>query len=307
MELRHLKYFVAVAQEMSFTHASEKLHIAQPPLSQQIRQLEDELGVVLIERGRPLKLTEAGKVFLERASCILSSIDSAVGDVRRISGGFGGRLSISFPGSAMFSILPEVLKIFRQSYPGVQLGLYELLPFESAQALRNGEIDVSFTRPPIGVSADFDERVLVREPFAVVVPSQHPLAPRGEVSLTELEGEPLILYPRYPLPSTTDIIVKACQDVGFEPLIIQEVRHLQTAIGLVSSGIGITLIASSVALQPRRGVTFLRLRESTPTHDLSMAWRRGTVPAALKHFIETVEHETPRILRKLATERAKAR
>lgn len=206
----------------------------------------------------------------------------------------------------MFSILPEILKVFRHSYPGVQLGLYEMLPFESAQALRSGEIDIGFTRPPIGASADFDEQVLVREPFAVVVPSYHPIASCKEVSLMELEGEPLILYPRYPLPSTTDVIVKACQDVGFEPLIIQEVRHLQTAIGLVSAGIGLTLIASSVALQPRRGVTFVRLRENKPTHDLSIAWRRGTVPTALKHFLDTVEREVPRILHKPGTEKSKS-
>ena len=300
MELRHLKYFVAVAHEMSFTRASEKLHIAQPPLSQQIRQLEDELGVVLIERGRPLKLTEAGKVFLERSSFILSNIDSTVDDVRRVSGGFVGRLSVAFAGSAMFSILPGILKVFRQSYPSVELRLYELLPFEITQALRNGEIDVGFPRPSIGASADFDERVLVREPFTIVVPSHHHFASRADISITELEGEPLLLYPQYPLPSTTDIIVKACQQAGFEPSIIQEVRQLQTAIGLVSAGVGLTLIASSVARQPRRGVSFVRMRESNPTHDLSVAWRKGTIPIALKHFLNTAEREAHRLLQELA-------
>ncbi len=300
MELRHLRYFIAVATEMSFTHASEKLHIAQPALSQQIRQLEDELGVVLIERGRPLRLTEAGKLFLDRACSILSSIDSARDEVSRIGCGFLGRLSIAFAGSAMFSILPEILKLFRETYPGVELRLYEMLSAEIVQALRNGEIDAGFPRPPIGPSDDFDEKLLVTEPFTVVVPSHHHFASRLDISFVELAGEPLILYPRYPLPSATDVIVRACQGAGFEPWIIQEVRHMQTAIGLVSSGVGLTLVAQSVARHPRQGISFVRLREGKPTHNLALAWRKGTIPIALKHFLDTVDRLTPKLLREMA-------
>ena len=301
MELRHLRYFVAVAREMSFTRASEKLHIAQPPLSQQIRQLEEELRTVLIERGRPLKLTQAGKLFLERALGILSSIDSATDDVQRIGCGFIGRLSIAFAGSAMFSILPRILRLFRENYPGVQLRLYEMLAAQIAEALRNDEIDVGFPRPPIGPSTDFNEQLIFCEPFMVAIPPQHHLSSRPEISLAELKGEPLILYPRYPLPSTTDLITRACQDSGFEPQIVQEVWHVQTAIGLVSAGIGVTLIAHSVA-QPRQGVCFVPLQEKTLTLDLSMVWRKGTPPIALKHFLDTVDCETPRFLREMAKE-----
>jgi DNA-binding transcriptional LysR family regulator len=295
MELRHLRYFVAVAEELSFTHAAVRLHVSQPPLSQQIRQLEDELGVELFERGtRPVRLTTAGILLLKRARVIIADVQSATAETKRVGKGQTGELAVAFVGSAMYSFLPDVFNRFCRAFPHVELSLHEMLAADIAEALHTRRVDVGFARPPLLHTDNIVQKSLFDEPFVVAVPEAHRLASRETVELPELENEPLILYPRYPLPSTTEFVMRTCTAAGFPARVIQEVRHIQTAIGLVSAGVGLTWVPHSVGLQARRGVRFVSFCDPSPVATLYVAWHRNSQTLLLDNFLSTVEEERAR-------------
>lgn len=297
MELRHIKYFVAVAEELSFTRAAVRLHISQPPLSQQIRQLEDILGVELFERAaRPLRLTAAGVLLLKRSRIILAEVHGSMDEVRQVGQGQKGRLVISFVGSAMYSFLPDALTRFGRSSPDVELVLHEMLAADIAEALRERRIDVGFLRPPLEQSDDFDQRLLLEEPFVLAVPEQHPFANRELIDLRELESERLILYPRYPLPSTTEFVLRACAAAGFAAHVVQEVRHIQTAITLVSAGVGLTWVPRSVGLQSRRGVRFVPFQLPAPVAALYVAVHKNSGSLLLANFLSALDLERDEFL-----------
>jgi DNA-binding transcriptional LysR family regulator len=195
IELRHLRYFIAVAEELSFTRAAERLRIAQPPLSVQIRQLEDETGVALFERGsRPLRLTEAGELLLKRARLLTAEVGATLDDVRRIGRGQTGRLSVAFVGSAMYTTLPDILNAFREAHPDVELTLDEMLAAEIAESIRERRVDVGFSRPALSEGDEFEQRVFLEERLVLAIPERHRFADRAQVSIVELAGEPLIVY-----------------------------------------------------------------------------------------------------------------
>ncbi|TWB87031.1 LysR substrate binding domain-containing protein [Bradyrhizobium macuxiense] len=224
MELRHLRYFVALGEELNFTRAAERLHIAQPPLSQQIRQLEDELGVTLLQRNsRPVRLTEAGELFLARARAVLASFESAVADTRRVGRGQAGKLGIGFVGSAMFAGLPDIVGAYRDACPDVELVLDEMLAAEIAEALRRRRIDIGFARPALLGEPGLAQRLIVEEPYVAALPRAHPLATRRDIALAELSDDAFVLYPARPEPSVTGLIVNACRAAGFTPRLAQEV------------------------------------------------------------------------------------
>lgn len=286
MNFRHLKYFVAVAEELSFTRAAERLNMAQPPLSQQIKQLEDELDTVLIERGsRPLRLTRAGEAMLRHANRILEMSKEAKADVGRIGKGQTGILNVGFVGSALFSILPEILTEFHQQFPKVDVSLNEMLAGQTGNALQNRKVDVGIVRPALQATDGFEQIPLINERLVLAVPKDHPIAGRDRVPLTDLSSEPFILYPRYPKPSLTDDVLIAFHEIGVQPEIIQEVLHLQTALILVAQGVGLTFVAQSVARQPRDGVVFLNDAETAPISALSLVWRRDEASPALDGFL----------------------
>jgi DNA-binding transcriptional LysR family regulator len=288
MELRHLRYFIAVGEELSFTRAAERLHIAQPPLSQQIRQLEEELGVTLFERGaRPLRLTEAGQILLDRAKTLLATLGETVDEVRRVGRGLSGKLAIGFAGSAMFLPLPEAIVAFRQDFPDVEITLDEMLACAIAEALRQRRIDIGFARPALPFGEGLAQRVLFYEPYMAALPAGHEFAGRSELSLKDLTDEPFILYPAVPGPSVTDLIVAACQASGFTPRVAQEAMHLQTVISLVAAGIGLSLVPRAAARSntSRHGVAFVNLSPPVPMAPLTMVWREGDSSVALRRFM----------------------
>jgi LysR family transcriptional regulator, benzoate and cis,cis-muconate-responsive activator of ben and cat genes len=291
MELRHLRYFVALGEELNFTRAAERLHIAQPPLSQQIRQLEEELGVTLLQRNsRPIRLTAAGLLFLDRARDLLSSLDQAIADTRRIGRGQTGRLAVGFVGSAMFVGLPEIVSACRDRYPDVELALYEMLAPEIAEALRQRRIDVGFSRPPLLAEAGFAQRVLMQEPYVAALPQQHRFAGRKEILLADLSDDDFVLYPSRPEPTVTGLIQAACMAAGFTPRIAQEVLHLQTAIGLVGVGAGVSLVPQAVARsQTGRGVAYVPLGSPAVMAPLAVVWREDDVSPSLRHFLGFVD------------------
>jgi LysR family transcriptional regulator, benzoate and cis,cis-muconate-responsive activator of ben and cat genes len=296
MDLRHLRYFVAVAEELSFTRAAERLHIAQPPLSQQVRQLEEELGVTLLERGaRPLRLTEAGLVLLDRARSLLATLEVAVADTRRAGRGQTGKLAVGFAGSAMYVILPDVIGAFRDACPDVELVLDEMLASEIAEALRQRRIDVGFARPPLSQEEAFAQYLLLEEPYVAALPKRHAFAGRVEVALAQLADEPFVAYPANPGPSVTDLVISACKAAGFVPRIVQEVLHLQTAVSLVAAGVGVTLVPLAAAQgQSRRGVTYITLSPPAPMAPLAVVWRDGDASPSLRRFLGILEIERAR-------------
>ncbi len=289
MELRHLRYFVAVAEQRSFTRAAERVRVAQPALSQQIRQLEQELGVALFERDtRPLELTEAGALFFERAQSVLRAVIAAAADARRTGSGRLGRVSIGFVSSSMYVVLPQVISAFRTCYPEVEVSFHEMIAAQIAEGLSDHTIDVGFSRPAL-TSGDLEQKVLVEEPYAVALPSQHRLASKKAIAIAELAGEPFILHPRFPGPSVTDTIFEACAAAGFEPRGVQEASHMVTILGLIAADVGVSLVPESMLQFPWRRVQFVPLKPPVPVATLTVAWRKGALSASVCNFLDVVE------------------
>ena len=273
MELRHLRYFVAVAEERNFTRASERLFIAQPPLSRQIQQLEEELGTPLFQRGtRPLKLTEAGRFFYGHARDMLARAQDVQAMTRRI-GKIERKLSLGFVPSTLYGILPKIIRRFRSEYSHIELTLHEMATVEQNQALKEGRIDVGFGRVRID-DANVRRIVLREEVMMLAVPFEHPLGLGGKpVRLQQIVHEPLILFPRAPRPSFADQVLAAFRDRGLEPANMQEVRELQIALGVVAAGAGLSIVPKSVHDMQRTDVTYLPLDERGVTSPIVMAIR----------------------------------
>ncbi|MFC3656600.1 LysR family transcriptional regulator [Xanthomonas hyacinthi] len=290
LELRHLRYFKAVAEELSFTRAAEKLHMAQPPLSQQIKQLEDELNVKLLERDtRPIRLTEAGEQFLLRVNSILADIHNRIRDVKGIAEGRNGRLAIGFAGSAMYNGLPEVLGLFQQCCPGVELAFKEMLAAEITPALLTRSIDIGFARPPINENPAIHQKLLLNEPLVAAVPAWHRLAGRGRISVTDLHGEKVVLYPRYPLPSLTDLILNTLDAASVRVHIVQQIENLQAALGLTRAGVGLTFVPQSVGAEQRQGIVFLPIEGDLLRSPMSAAWLTENCTAAVHNLLPMLD------------------
>ncbi len=294
MELRHLRYFVAVAEELHFGRAAARLFIAQPPLSQQIQQLERELGVTLFQRtSRRVQLTPAGEVFLDGARQTLDTLDGAVQSTQRAARGETGWLGIGFAASATYDLLPAVLHDFRARFPDVALSLMELNAVEQSAALRDRSIHVGFARPHTD-EVDATVEAILREPFLVALPAAHPLAGLPELSLTMLAGEPFVSFPEKPLPSYAQVVRAVCEGAGFTPHVVQEVREMQTAISLVAAGLGIALLPASVQHLHRDGVVYRPLPDSAPRTELAVVTRKEDASPALQNFLCIVREQVRR-------------
>jgi len=280
MELRQLRYFVAVAEELHFRRAAERLHISQPPLSQQIRALEDELGfALLIRTRRRVQLTPAGEAFLRDARALLGELDGAVATARRIDAGQTGRLRIGFVGSALLSIVPGTVERFRASRPGVAIELRERSTVDQLRAVAAGVIDVGLVRPPIDDDGGLRAQTVLRERTVAALPAGHPLAALGRVPLRRLADEPLVLFPRDQAPGFHDLLIGALADTGAGPRVLQYAPEMLTIIGLVAAGIGVSLAPASVARLALDGVAY-RPVEGAPSSDL-VAITRAADPSSL--------------------------
>lgn len=275
VELRHIRYFVAVAEECHFGRAAERLHIAQPPLSQQIRQLESDLGVVLLTRStRKVELTPAGELYLQRARAILAAVDRAAEEAARVAAGELGRLAIGFTGSATYELLPSLARVLRQELPGIELELRgEMLTPDQVEALLNHSLDLGFLRPPAR-HPDIEVRVLRREPLIAVLPETHPLAGRGHVRLFDLHDDPFITYPSHHRSVVYEAVMDACERAGFTPRRVEEVRETSTLVSFVAAGLGVALVPASVQHLQITGARYLPLAGTTYEVELAMATRR---------------------------------
>jgi len=266
-ELRGLQCFVTLAEELNFSRAAERLHIAQPALSQQIRALEDRLGTVLIDRGRrPLRLTEAGQYMATEARQILANLEQAAHGALEIGMGRRGWLGIGFTRSAMYSILPPALKAFHHAYPEVELKLFEMLTDEQADALRDMRIHVGIGRQPLPKAGCTTIPVLA-ERVMVMLAADHPLAAKDVLTVQELADTPLILYPKHQNVQFKHMVHALYRDAGVMPFVAHQAFEIQTAIALVAAGLGVTMVGESVARHGRADVV------ARPLAGPGSAWR----------------------------------
>ncbi len=294
MELRHIRYFIAVAEELHFNHAAERLSIAQPAISQQIQDLERELGISLFHRTkRHVALTAAGQVFLERAYQLIAQSEQAVLDAQRAARGETGQLALGFANFAMYDdLLPTVLRLFRQRTPLIQLRLYELPPSKQVEQLHTAQIDIGFLCPPPD-SRDIASSRVSREPAVVVLPQKHHLAHRSEIALPELADEDWITYPRHLDPALFQQRLNAFQRAGFVPRIVQESNYPHIILALVAAGLGIALQPRPIQNMRREGVIFVPLKEDDwEWGELYAAWRRDHVSPILTSFLDTLKEVT---------------
>jgi DNA-binding transcriptional LysR family regulator len=292
VELRQLRYFVAVAEERHFGRAAERLHIAQPPLSQQIRRFEAELGEPLLYRTtRSVELAPAGEVLLERAREILAAVDAAVDDARRAARGEYGRLAIGFTGSSTYELLPTLAAALRRKIPGVALELRgEMLTPAQVARLLDGTLDLGLLRPPVR-ERELSTEVLRSEPLVAVLPESHPLAGSEAIPLELLEREPFVTYPSHFRSVLHDAVEDACAAHGFKPIAAHEVAETATLVSFVAAGLGVSLVPASVRNMTVEGAVYRPLAHDSTRVELAAAWRRDDDRPVLARALDVIRHD----------------
>jgi DNA-binding transcriptional LysR family regulator len=287
MELRTLRYFVTLAEELHFGRAARRLAITQPPLSMAIRALEEEIGVTLFARTRrQVALTHAGSTFVEEARAILAHADDAVLLAQAAHRGEVGRLTVGYMSASIFTLLPAVLREFAAAQPGVRLDLRELTLPQQFDALRAGALHVGFVRPPV-MDAELAYQPLLDEPLLVALPAGHPLAAARRVRAARLSTEAFVMFQRAPGLVLHDLVLSFCLKAGFAPRVAQQASQTHAVVGLVSAGIGVALVPSSAQEIRLRGVEFRPLADKSPSVGTGIAWRRADGSPVLKAFIDT--------------------
>lgn len=293
MELRHLRYFLAVADEQSFTRAAQRLGIGQPPLSQQIRDLEREMGVTLFHRlPRGAELTEAGQAFYGQVQGLPAQVEGATRAAQYIARGETGTLRIGFPSSAaMHPVVQASIRSFRRAFPNVDLTLEEMTTSFLVRRLEDRVLDVTFLRATAKHAEDFRVTRVVSEEMVAVVPVDHPLAERAEVTLLDLREEPFILTPRHVGSVPFDTVMQACRAAGFEPSLGQAAPQMLSVVSLVAAGLGVSVLPEVMRALQLSGSRFLRLRDA-PVIELAVASRRDNRSKVLSNFLTHVLQAT---------------
>ncbi len=286
MELRHLRYFVAVAEELNLTRAAAKLHVAQPALSRQMRDLEDELDVRLFERTRAgVQLTRAGRAFCPKAREILAQAAAAANEARNATGIMSGRLVLGYPSGIHLNYLAPVIAKFRKAHPQVEFDFYHGLPPEQFKALREARIDIGFVALPAHADG-FEQQIIWRVPFKVVLPEKHPLAKQREFVLADLRQEDFVFSTRDSRQEFYDEFFRQCANAGFHPRIVQEVGGYPTNIlGLVSVGAGVSVLPHFDQVERIRGIVWRPLRQPKLWWEFALVWRRQNVSRMTEEFI----------------------
>jgi DNA-binding transcriptional LysR family regulator len=287
---RRLGYFVAVAEELSFTRAAQRLHMAQPPLSQQIALLEKEVGTPLFDRSRrTIRLTAAGAALLPEARRLLTDLDETVRIVRSIGEGTVGRLTVGFVPSAINGVLPDLLREFRATHPAVELTLREMAPDALLRAVHDRRLDVAVLYLPIS-EPDLAQRRFASEDLLLALPEAHPAATARTVTLADVAEEPFVLPERHDVPGLHAAITALFADAGITPRIAQRgVWLIQTVLGLVAAGTGLALVPSSAATVQRKGVTLRRLSEVTHQLELAAIWRPDNTSSPLEGLLGVMD------------------
>lgn len=288
MELRHIRYFLAVAEELNFNRAAARLHISQPPLTRQIQQLEADLGVELFIRGpKGVELTNAGRTFRDEAMRLVSLVDRAADRTRLAGEGRLGRLDVGIFGSAVLNVIPRMVLAFRRLYPDVRIELHNMDKLEQIEALRDGRITLGFNRilPP---TPDIVVETVLNERLIVAINRNHPYTAKREIAIADLADQPQILFPSKPRPSFADQVQAMCQNNGFKPRIANEVGDAVTAAALVSSGFGLCVMPESAISLQLPQILYRKLEWPHPTIALDCLYLRGNPSPILPAFLEIV-------------------
>lgn len=296
MELRHLRYFLMVAEEQHFTRAAERLNMQQPPLSHQIRLLEEELGFELFRRHpKGAALTAGGTVFVQEAQAILRSVEQASARAARAAQGFEGALAIGFTSSAAaHPLIPGIIRAYREAYPGVHLDLREGNAAELTEGIESGKVNIALLRSPVSCPRGVNFLPLIEEEMLLILPAGHPLvagAARGEmpvIALKSLAGEQFILVRRHGAPGMYSNLLEACENAGFTPKIASEVDRMLTNISLVAAGVGISVVPASMKDFHRDSVVYCRIRNAKPrlVAPITLVSREDSNSPTEKNFLE---------------------
>lgn len=301
MELRYLKYFVTVAERMNFTRAAEDLHVAQPAISQQIKALEDELGVALLLRTkRSVKLTAAGHAFLREAQEILDHAELSKQVARRADRGEIGSLSIGGFSSAVASFLPELIREYRCRFPAVRVHLWEMTPEQQLQSFARGKIDVGFTRPFGGENENnYTQEIIYRDQLMLALSESHPLAKGKFATLEKFAREDFVLFKRSEAPELVDSMTQLCAKAGFTPRLVSEPPVMQTVLMAVAAGIGVSLVPGCVRSFRQPGVLFMPVRPASPAINLVLARPKGEVSPIVSAWMKLVRERLPAIRKQM--------
>jgi DNA-binding transcriptional LysR family regulator len=297
MELRHLRYFAAVAQYLNYSETSRRLHVAQPAISQTILDLEDELGVELLLRTkRSVQLTAAGTAFLREAEEILRRSHEAQQLAQRAARGEVGTLGVGFFGTAFAPVLPTLVQAYRRKFPDVELRLFELNPDQQLVAFDEGRIDLGFTRRlPSDRRVEFEEEVVYTDQLAVALPAAHAFAKYKVIRLKSLASEPFVQFHRHGASSLFDEVIAVCRRAGFCPRIIHEPNLMATVITLVESGLGVSLIPRCVRTLNRPQAVIRPIIPKSAPIPLCVTWRKSAHNPALAAFLDILRAAMPAI------------
>jgi DNA-binding transcriptional LysR family regulator len=279
IELRQFRQFIAVAEELSFRRAADRLHMAQPPLTVTIKQIEEELGTLLIERtNRIARLTPAGRVFLEECKRTVVQAERAIVAARRAGAGLNGALRVTFVASAAREILPAILRAFRAQYPDVELMLTEAMTAQQVTKIQTDDADVGFVIPPLRDADGLSVEVLAKNQMVAALPENHPLAQLQSITLSDLASEDWIIFPARQGPGLHERVLTACAQAGFVPRVGQQASQMDTIASLVAGGMGVGLVTRIIATANRPGVVFRDLTGiGTPVeYELAIAYGRST-------------------------------
>ncbi|MFV0349703.1 MAG: LysR substrate-binding domain-containing protein [Halodesulfovibrio sp.] len=289
MEIRHLHYFVTVAEELHFGKAARRLHISQPPLSQQIRQLEDELGVSLFRRtSRSVALTPEGEALLVDARDIMQRMDQAVKRVQAVARGEEGLLRVGFMGYALMTGYPQAIREFRQRCPKVRMELWEYSTAHQLRMIAADELDVGLISCLRGVPMRLESLLFRKEPFLLGIPQGHALAELDAVPLAKLAGVPLILFPRKQHPLLYDALIASFRNAGVVAEVVQSVARIETGKALVAAGLGCSIHPASVSAETRPGMVYRPILGDMPSPELRVVWKKDNPAPSLKLFLDEV-------------------
>src|SRR6202789_1521942 len=290
IELRHLRYFVAVAEELHFGRAAARLHVAQLPLSQQIRKLEELLGYPLFTRtSRSVILTSAGEALLQRAQRTLRNVQRDIDETRSIGRGDVGSLHIGFIGSAMCSKLPGIFRSYREAYPQVRLYLHESFTALVTEGLENGTLDAGILRDGDPVEG-LQVTTILSEPFVAVLPATHPCAKQKSISIASLRDEPFVYYPRSAGARAYEKPLTLCEEHGFRPQIVQEASHWLTILQLVGAGLGVSIAPACVQRLGLPDVVCVPLRNAKVVSNIELACLRGESRPIVERFMQIAKN-----------------
>lgn len=307
MELRHLRYMIAIAEELHFTRAAERLGIGQPPLSQQIKQLEEEVGTALFTRhARAVALTEAGRAFLPHARDAVDEAERAIAAARRAARGDLGHLRVGFTSSASFNpLVPGIIRRYGELYPDVSVDLAEQATSQLLTALHEERVDVAFLRAAYSEREGLQTVELPSEELWVALPSKHPLASQKRVDLIQLAGEAFVLYPRANGRLLYDTMITACRNAGFSPRIAQEAPQMASTVNLVAAGVGVALVPASMCQLHASGVTYVRLSGEVPRAQLWLAYPAHVrLSAPAQNLVALVRQDLGPLHRKTTTRKS---